>query len=77
MRNLISNSIKHHPGGEGTVTVAAERNGSGMGLAIVKRIVNWQGGRIWFEAPTNGAGAVFKFEWKNHPARLADPARGD
>jgi PAS domain S-box-containing protein len=38
--------------------------GSGMGLAIVNRIVQWQGGRVWFESPPSGRGAVFKFQWK-------------
>lgn len=38
--------------------------GSGMGLAIVNRIVTWQGGRVWFEAPPSGKGTVFKFQWK-------------
>jgi PAS domain S-box-containing protein len=37
--------------------------GSGMGLAIVNRIVQWQGGRVWFEAGAGGRGTVFKFEW--------------
>jgi PAS domain S-box-containing protein len=40
-----------------------EREGSGMGLAIVKRIIDWQGGRIWFHAGPGGRGAVFKFTW--------------
>lgn len=38
--------------------------GSGMGLAIVNRIVSWQGGRVWFEPPPEGRGTVFKFEWR-------------
>jgi PAS domain S-box-containing protein len=38
--------------------------GSGMGLAIVNRIVQWQGGRVWFEPAAEGRGTVFKFEWK-------------
>jgi PAS domain S-box-containing protein len=38
--------------------------GSGMGLAIVNRIVQWQRGRVWFEQPPNGRGTVFKFQWK-------------
>jgi PAS domain S-box-containing protein len=40
-----------------------EREGSGMGLAIVKRIVEWQGGRIWFHPGPADIGTVFKFTW--------------
>jgi PAS domain S-box-containing protein len=43
-----------------------EIEGSGMGLAIVHRIVAWQGGRVWFE-PRNGGGTVFRFEWRKTP----------
>jgi len=35
-----------------------------MGLAIVNRIVQWQGGRIWFEPAPGERGTVFKFQWK-------------
>jgi PAS domain S-box-containing protein len=38
--------------------------GSGMGLAIVNRIVQWQHGRVWLEPSPAGRGTVFKFEWK-------------
>jgi PAS domain S-box-containing protein len=38
--------------------------GSGMGLAIVNRIVAWQGGRVWFEPGSGGRGTVFKFQWR-------------
>ncbi|MEM7282650.1 MAG: ATP-binding protein, partial [Pseudomonadota bacterium] len=38
--------------------------GSGMGLAIVARIVEWQGGRVWYEEPESGTGTVFKFQWQ-------------
>jgi PAS domain S-box-containing protein len=40
--------------------------GSGMGLAIVNRIVQWQGGRVWFEPDPRGRGTIFKFQWKKH-----------
>jgi signal transduction histidine kinase len=45
--------------------------GSGMGLAIVSRIVQWQRGRVWFEAGPQGGGTVFKFEWQKRPPAAA------
>lgn len=46
--------------------------GSGMGLAIVNRIVQWQGGRVWFEPAPGERGTVFKFQWKKHqPAAVS------
>jgi signal transduction histidine kinase len=44
-----------------------EIEGSGMGLAIVKRIVEWQGGKIWFHGGPGSRGTVFKFTWKKQP----------
>jgi PAS domain S-box-containing protein len=41
-----------------------EKEGSGMGLAIVARIIQLHGGRVWFEPREEGPGAVFKFTWK-------------
>jgi len=40
--------------------------GSGMGLAIVNRIVQWQQGRVWLEPAPGERGTVFKFEWRKH-----------
>jgi len=54
-----------------------EREGSGMGLAIVKRIIDWQNGRIWFHPGPGGRGTVFKFIWNkldedDNPGRSTD-----
>ena len=46
-----------------------EVEGSGMGLTVVKRIVEIRGGRVWIES-TLGQGAAFHFTW---PATLATP----
>jgi len=44
-----------------------DTEGSGMGLAIVQRIIDWQGGRIWFENVPDGPGVVFHFTWNKSP----------
>jgi signal transduction histidine kinase len=41
-----------------------EVEGSGMGLAVVKKLVGWQGGRVWVESGPHGRGATFRFTWK-------------
>ena len=40
-------------------------SGTGIGLAIVRRLVDAEGGRAWVES-AEGAGATFRFRWPMH-----------
>lgn len=99
VRNLLSNSIKHHHKDIGTITVWCdehddlyqffikddgpgiapdfhedifnmfktlkprdETEGSGMGLALVRKIIEFNGGHIYIESTVN-QGSIFSFTW--------------
>ena len=54
----------------------AGTEGAGMGLAIVKRILEARGGRIWIESSGEGAGATICFTLPGEPAVAAIAAAG-
>jgi signal transduction histidine kinase len=51
-----------------TLASKDERESTGIGLAIVKRIVEWRGGQVWVESEV-GKGATFRFLWPETPAQ--------
>lgn len=53
----------------GENVVAKETVGSGLGLYVVKTIVDISGGRVWFESMEN-KGAIFHVSFPNRPAAL-------
>ena len=55
-----------------TLQARDEKEGSGMGLAIVQRIIDWQGGKIWFEDGPDGKGVVFRFTWNKKATEMPE-----
>jgi len=55
-----------------TLQARDEKEGSGMGLAIVQRIIDWQGGKIWFHDRAEGTGTVFRFTWNKQPPTMPE-----
>lgn len=52
---------------------ATERGGSGIGLALTKRVIEVHGGRIEVVSPVaDGRGTMFRFWWPRFPRRTSD-----
>jgi signal transduction histidine kinase len=54
----------------------ADAEGTGVGLALVRKIVESNGGRVWVES-VEGRGARFHFTWPKPPAPSARAGGGE
>lgn len=54
----------------------AGAEGTGMGLALVKKLVDHHGGRVWVQS-RGGRGTTFRFIWPKRVERAAGPEPGD
>lgn len=54
-----------------TLSPKDRRESTGIGLCIVKRIVERQGGQVWVESEV-GRGATFRFLWPESPAEAKE-----
>ena len=47
-----------------------EVEGSGVGLAVVKKVVEWQGGVVFLESQPGMRGTTFRFTWNKQSSRV-------
>jgi len=40
-----------------------QREGSGLGMSIIKKLVEWQGGKVWIVSEAGRRGTAVHFEW--------------
>lgn len=52
-----------------------QREGSGLGMSIIKKLVEWQGGKVWIVSEAGRRGTAVHFEWpKDFQRRISHAA---